>query len=364
MVHLTDPSDQDGTSVPAVATAADGGEPRRPHALLVMDPGTFALLFPGPQQARLQRLARVGSPLCVQDLATPEARERLADVEVLVTSWGAPALTAEVLDAAPHLRAVLHAAGSVRGLVTDAVWDRGLLVTSAAEENARPVAEFTLAAIVLAGKRAPWFAATARTRRDGWSFGQQVGHRELTNRGRTIGVVGFSRIGRRVVELLRVLENDAVLVVDPVADPAEVAAAGAELVDLPELLRRSDVVSLHAPSLPATYRMIGAAELALLRDGATLVNTARGALVDTAALEAECASGRIDAVLDVTDPEPLPPGSVLHDLPNVMLTPHVAGSLGSETRRMSDAALDELERYALGLAPLAPVTRAQLEVIA
>lgn len=336
-------------------------QPHRPEVLLVMDPGTFALQFTTPQRTRLQDLADTGRPLYVSELDSATARRRLAEAEVLLTSWGAPTLTPELVAAAPNLRAVLHCAGSVRGLVSEAVWDRDLLVTSAADANARPVAEFTLAAIIFAGKRAPFLAATARTRRDDWSFGA-LG--DLSNRGRTIGIVGFSRIGRRVVELLRVLETAAVLVADPVADPADVAAAGAEPVGLDELLRRSDVVSLHAPALPATHHLLGAAQLALLRDGATLVNTARGSLVDTAALEAECAAGRLDAVLDVTDPEPLPRTSVLHDLPNVMLTPHVAGSLGSETQRMSDQALDELERYVQGLPPVAPVTRTQLEVLA
>ena len=115
---------------------------------------------------------------------------------------------------------------------------------------------------------------------------------------------------------------------DPYADPAEVRAAGGSLVPLPELLPRCDVLTLHVPALPATRHLIGAAELALLRDGATVINTARGAVLDTAALESECATGRLDAILDVTDPEPLPASSLLYDLPNVMITPHIAGSLG------------------------------------
>jgi len=330
--------------------------------LLLMDPGTYALQFHDEQLARLRALAADPEPTIVSELDSPASRALLARTEVLMTSWGAPTITADHLAAAPRLRAVLHCAGSVRGIASDALWERDVLVTSAADENARPVAEFTLAAIILACKNVPYLAATASERRGGWSFGGI--HGELSNRGRTIGIVGFSRIGRRVVELLDLLETAAVLVTDPTVDAATVAAAGAELVDLPELLRRSDVVSLHAPALPETAGLVGAAELALMQDGAILVNTARGSLVDTAALEKECVSGRITALLDVTDPEPLPAGSVLHDLPNVMLTPHVAGSLGSETRRMSDHALDELERLVRGEPPLAPVTRAHLEVIA
>jgi phosphoglycerate dehydrogenase-like enzyme len=155
-----------------------------------------------------------------------------------------------------------------------------------------------------------------------------------------------------------------VLVADPYANLADVAALGAKLVDLEDLLRASDVLTLHAPELPSTRHLIGGDELTLLRDGATVINTARGSLVDTAALEVECSSGRLDAMLDVTDPEPLPPESPLYDLPNVMITPHIAGSLGSETRRMSGSALEELERFVAGQPPRSLVTPDDLAVSA
>src|SRR6478609_5193201 len=128
-----------------------------------MNQGTFELQFQAPQIERLRQLAVLGEPVRLDDLDGPEARAQLADADVLITSWGAPPITSEHLAAAPRLRAVLHAAGTVRGLVPDEAWDRGIVVTSAADENARPVAEFTLAAIILAGKRAP-FSATAAAR--------------------------------------------------------------------------------------------------------------------------------------------------------------------------------------------------------
>ncbi|MEV0388541.1 hydroxyacid dehydrogenase [Nonomuraea sp. NPDC050643] len=317
----------------------------RSRALLVMDPDTFGVQFGQRQLRRLSALVELPDPIWTPDLDTPAARRRLRESDLLVTSWGCPPLTAERLADAPRLRAIFHCAGTVRPFVTDEVWRRGILVTSAADANAIPVAEFTLAAIIFAGKKAPFLAQDARTHRDDWSY--VTGRGELSNRGRTVGVVGFSRVGRRVVERLRDLEMD-VLVADPYAAGEEVATAGGRLVALPELLRSCDVLTLHVPSLPATRHLIGAAELALLRDGTTVVNTARGAVLDTAAIERECASGRLDAILDVTDPEPLPAHSVLYELPNVMITPHIAGSLGNETRRMSESALDELERHLSG----------------
>lgn len=119
-------------------------------------------------------------------------------------------------------------------------------------------------------------------------------------------------------------------------------------MELDELVRRADVVSLHAPSLPETRQLIDQRRLALMRDGAVLINTARGALVDTDALTEELVSGRLDAVIDTTDPEVLPADSPLYELDNVLLTPHVAGSMGAETERMGWLAVEEIERYARG----------------
>lgn len=335
--------------------------PVRPSGLLVMDRPAFEVQFGSVELTRLHDLVDVREPVRVADLDAPDVSDRLRDVEVLVTSWGCPLLTTDRLARLPRLKAIFHAAGTVRSFVTEEVWRRQILVTNAADENAIPVAEFTVAAIVFAGKKAPFLAAEARANRMNW---WDLGARgELSNLGRTIGVVGFSRIGRRVVDKLRGLDVD-VLVADPYANAADVAALGAKLVELEDLLRASDVLTLHAPELPSTRHLVGADELALLCDGATVINTARGSLVDTAALEAECSSGRLDAMLDVTDPEPLPPESALYDLPNVMITPHIAGSLGSETRRMSASALDELERFVTGQPPRSLVTPDDMAVSA
>ena len=334
----------------------------RPAALIAMWPEAFFQQFDEARIGRLESLVELVTPSPVTDLDDPALAAELARVEVLVTSWGAPRLTAERLERMPALRAVFHAAGTVRGIATEAFWQRGITVTSAAEANSIPVAEFTFASIVLADKRAQFLARDPLAHRDDWRT--RLVTEGYSNLGRTIGIVGFSRIGRRVIALLQQLEEVDVLVADPHADADAVSAAGARLVGLDDLLRRVDVLSLHAPELPETRRMICAAELALLRDGAIVVNTARGSLIDTDALLAECAAGRLDAVLDVTDPEPLPADSPLYRLPNVSITPHIAGSLGTETRRMSDTALDELARWTLGLPLEGEVVLADLGVSA
>lgn len=335
---------------------------RKPKALLLMNRGTLDDQFDAPRMERLAQLVELGNPAWTESLDEPGLTARLAEVEILITSWGVPRLDAARLDRMPRLRAVFHCAGTVRSFVSDELWARGILVTNGADANAIPVAEFTFASILLAGKKAQFLANDARISREDWSYSTARG--ELGNIGRTIGVVGFSRIGRRVVNLLQQLEDVTCLVSDPHADPLAVAAAGGQLVELEQLLDESDVVSIHAPALPQTRHMIGAPQLARLKDHATLINTARGSLVDTEALEAACSTGRIHAILDVTEPEPLPAGSVLYDLPNVVLTPHIAGSLGTETRRMSDIALDELERYLAGKDLLAEVSSEDLRVSA
>ncbi|PRH77164.1 hydroxyacid dehydrogenase [Streptomyces solincola] len=331
----------------------------RPALLLAMGPGIPERLLTDAHRARLAELSRTDPGLVAHDLTapTPAVAAALADAEVLFTCWGATPLTAEVLARAPRLRAVVHAAGSVKHHVTAACWERGIAVTSAAAANALPVAEYTLAVILLAGKRVGRAARRYEELRAGHDWLAELA--DSGNYRRTVGVVGASRIGRRVIELLRPFDLE-VLLYDPYVTDTEAAALGAVRAGLDELCARSDVVSVHAPQLPATYRMIGGRQLALMPDGATLVNTSRGSLVDEGALLPQLVSGRLSAVLDVTDPDVPPPASPLYSLPNVLLTPHVAGSLGNELHRMADAALAELERYARGLPFADPVVPAEL----
>ena len=203
-----------------------------PQALLVMAPSTFAVQF-GPQHLdQLRTAVQLPDPAVVAGF--DEAPHVLAAAEVLLTSWGCPPITHEVLDAAPRLRAIVHAAGSVRGLVPPDIHKRGIEVTTAAHLNAVPVAEYTLAAIIFAGKRALPLAELGRTDPAGWE--QSFTAQNLSNLGRTIGIVGFSRIGQEVLARLPMLDTAAVLVADPFVDPAEVAAAGGTLLPLEEVL--------------------------------------------------------------------------------------------------------------------------------
>lgn len=315
------------------------------RALLVFAPALNRDLVPDALHGRLERLCDLLVKDPVPGFDDPRAAHLLEQVDVLITGWGCPALDAAALDRLPALRAAFHAAGTVKNHVTPACFERGVRITSAAYANAIPVAEFTVAAILLANKRA--FRSQRRYERLRafrlWS-GEFPG---LGNHRKVIGIVGASRIGRMVIEHLGVFGFET-LVYDPFLDPDEAAALGVERCSFDDLLARSDVVSLHAPALAATHHMIDRRALSLMRDGSVLVNTARGSLVDHVALTEALVSRRIDAVLDTTDPEILPADSPLYTLDNVFLTPHIAGSQGAETSRMFALALDELERFAAG----------------
>ncbi|MEV8595424.1 hydroxyacid dehydrogenase [Streptomyces sp. NPDC052012] len=315
-------------------------------------------LFDDATMRRLTALAELDPDLVVDDFAAPAAEKALRDTEVIVSCWGCPPLTQDVLDRAPRLRAVVHAAGSVKHHITDACWRRGLEVTSAAWANALPVAEYTVAFVFLAGKDVLRIRDDYRARRAPHDW--QSAYAGAGNHRRTVGIVGASRIGRRVLELLRPHDLE-LLLHDPYLLPGEAERLGATPVGLDELCSRSDVVSVHAPELPATRHLLSRDRLALMRTGATLINTSRGSLVDQQALTEELVSGRLDAVLDVTVPEVLPPDSPLYDLPNVLLTPHIAGSLGNELHRMAAAAADELERYVTGRPFAHPVSAEEWE---
>lgn len=331
---------------------------RRPRTLLAMAPALGPRLLDDATARRLHEVADLDPDLIADDFGRPEAAAALAQAEVLLTFWGAPRVDARVLAAAPHLRAVVHAAGSVKYLVSDACWDRGITVSSAAEANSVPVAEYTVAMVLLSNKRVLQLREeyrSVRGRPHDWHL--RYGH--AGNYRRTVGIVGASRIGRRVIELLRPYDLQLILY-DPYVSGAEAAALGVRKVGLDALCGASDVVSLHAPELPETRSMIDRRRLGLMRDGATLINTARGSLVDAAAVTEELVSGRLHAVIDVTEPEVLPADSPLYDLPNVLLTPHIAGSVGNELHRMADSAVEEIARYAAGLPFVHGVRREEL----
>jgi phosphoglycerate dehydrogenase-like enzyme len=318
----------------------------RPGIVLAMKPGRTEHVLPDRLLDRLDALGRLLDREPLQTFEDERARRLLPETEILITGWGAPYVGRDVLSAAGGLKIVAHAAGTVKGIIGDEVFEAGIAVSHAAEANSVPVAEFALAAILFAGKQVFRFREfyTSDRNRDRTYSMQRLA---IGNYGRTVGIVGASRIGRRVIELLKPFDFK-VLLFDPTLSTTECAAIGVEKADLDTLMRNADIVSLHAPSLPSTRHMIDAQKLALMKDGATLINTARGAIIDEVALLLTLSTGRIDAIIDVTDPEIPDPPSAFYDLPNVFLTPHIAGAVGLERTRLGEMAIDEIERLLKG----------------
>lgn len=313
--------------------------------MVVQDPAHVADMLYGPGLGLLTATgARPTHPTPFPHFESEEAQAALASVDVLITGWGAPRLTQRHLDSATRLRYVLHAGGQASHFLP-ANPRRDIELSNAGWINAIPVAEFTFAMIVLANKQAFRTRNLYLQRRD--FINRELEFPTAGNRSKVVGIVGASRIGRIVMERLGDIEV-TIKLFDPHVASAEAMRLGAELVSLEELMATSDIVSLHPPLNETTQGMVAAHHLALMKDGATLINTARGQIVDQDALVAELSTRRIDAILDVTYPEVLPGSHPLYDLPNVFLTPHISGSMGTEIGRMGAHVASELSRIVSG----------------
>lgn len=315
---------------------------RRPRALFVLRDDAYPRIYGPEQRTAIDEIVEIVGPQRSAPALAADWRV-LEDVEVLLSGWGAPVMDAAFLDRAPALRLVLYGAGAVRGFATDALFERGVKLSSANAANAIPVSEFAVAAILLSLKHV-WRFARRRP-----PYAPDPERQAVPGAYHSVvGLAGLGTIGRLVRERLRPFDLH-VLAHDPYCSPREARELNVELVALEELFARSVVVSLHVPLYDATRGLITRRQLSLLPPGATFVNTARGGLVRHDEL-AEVFSSRPDlqAVLDVTDPEPLHAGDPLLELPNVVLTPHIAGSLGLECLRLGDTVLSELRHYVAG----------------
>lgn len=286
--------------------------------------------------------------------------ELLEQTEIIFSGWGAPVFDTTFLELMPELEAIFYAAGTMKSLLTDKVWERGISISTANTINAIPVAEYTLSMILFSLK-------------NGWPITRKVREnrtfqfREFSPLGlykRTIGLISLSQVGRKTLELLKPFDVDVVYY-DPFV-PAETGKGmGAEKVSLEELFKISDVVSLHAPLLPDTEGLITGELIGSMKQDATFINTARGAVVKEQEL-VDILKNRHDltAILDVTDPEPPSKESELFDLDNIVVTPHIAGSAGSETLRLGDAMLEEAKRYVNGEPLYHRITKEQYQRMA
>lgn len=311
------------------------------RALVFCPPGLEGQVFP---PAVLDQISR--SATLLREVVDPanwrDASGALSRADVIISTWGMPVLDSEFLQAAPALKAVFYAAGSVKGFVTEESWERDIVVSSAWAANGIPVAEYSFATILLSLKR---FWHFSRLSREGLSS------RELHVPGcyhSKVGLVSLGAVGRATARMLHPLEVD-LLGHDPFLPGEQAAELGVSLVSLEELFRECDVISLHTPWIPATERMITGGLIASMKEGATLINTSRGAVIaEDEMIEVLRRRPDLSAVLDVTYPEPPAEDSPLRSLPNVLLTPHIAGSVQGECARLGSWMAEELRHFVGG----------------
>ncbi|HEY0947331.1 MAG TPA: hydroxyacid dehydrogenase [Opitutaceae bacterium] len=312
------------------------------NGLIVLNEHAFELIYGSELYAEIARRVHLVAP--PQTGATLQADSSiLRDVDVIFSGWGAPLMDEAFLAAAPRLRVVFYGAGTIRGFVTDAFWAREIVVTSAYAANAVPVSEYTVAAILFSLKHGWRFALGTKR------LGRFPEHTVAPGAyGTRVGLISLGTIGRLVRERLRPFDLH-VSVHDPFLTAAQAKQLDVQAASLEEVFQTCDVVSLHAPWLKETEGMIKARHFEVMKPGATFINTARGAIVqEDDLIRVFQQRPDLTAVLDVTHPEPPAPDSPLFTLPNVVLTPHIAGSSDRECRRMGRLMIDEFERWIRG----------------
>jgi phosphoglycerate dehydrogenase-like enzyme len=283
---------------------------------------------------------------------------KLRDVEVILATWGMPRFGEAEFTALPKLKAVFYAAGNVKAFAQPLV-DRDIVLVSAWAINAIPPAEMCFAQILLTLRG--YFRAVRQYRemkthaaKSFWRPGAAA---------ETIGLIGLGHIGSRLATMLRDLPVN-VIAHDPFLTPTRAAELGVESVSLADLFKRSYIVSNHIPDLESTRGTLNAALFNSMRDGATFINTGRGAQVVEADLIATMQTRPdLTALLDVTWPEPPVAESPLWTLPNVVISPHIGGTIGNEVTRLSDCALEEFTAWQAGKPLRYQVTREILKTM-
>jgi len=321
-------------------------ETTKPRVLVLPGPTLYHRLFDGAADARLREIADVTFNESDDKWTSERLAEEIGPYDGLVTCWGSPVITPEVLDAAPKLKVIAHSAGSVKFLIREHVLERGIKVSSASIAMAPAVAEFSLILTFLGLRPVHEYDYGMRRGVRQWDSQEAFGvGREIASS--RIGVVGVGMVGRLYIQKAVALGAE-VCVYDPYLNDAAAVSLSVTKLELDDLFATCPIVVIHAPTTPETHHMIGAKQLALLPDNGYLVNTARSWVVDQDALLAELQSGRIRAALDVFDQEPMALDSPFRTLPNVLLTPHIAGATMQTRIRQGECAVRDLENAFAG----------------
>jgi len=319
------------------------------NGLFILKSDALERIYPAQVMDAIAELVHLTIPPQTSDSirANPKL---LSEIDLIFSGWGAPVLDEAFMQAAPNLKAFFYGSGSIRSFMRDAFWARNIPITTAGPANAIPVAEYTLSQILF-GLKAGWqFNARCKppgsARIGGWNA-----HAAVPSAGAyrsTVGLVSLGTIARLVLGHLKSFDV-RVIAYDPFASAEEASDFGVELCSLNDVFRDSDVVSVHTPDLPETHRMITGDLLSSMKKNTTFINTARSAVVrHDEMIDVLVRRPDLWAVLDVTEVATEAEYRRLQELPNVTLTPHIAGSIGPECARMGNYMVDELKRFLAG----------------
>ena len=267
----------------------------------------------------------------------------LSHIEVIFGTWGIPCFTDYHFSCMPNLKAVFYAAGNVKAFAEPLI-QRDIILVSAWDINAIPVAEMCLSQILLSLRG--YFRATRRYR--SLKTGEAKSFARSGVFGETVGLIGLGKIG---VRLRRLLAGYPIKVIayDPFLSPERAEELDVELVSLNQVFERSLVISNHTPDLDSTQGILTATHFEAMRDGATFINSGRGTqVVEEGLIRVMSARPDLTALLDVTSPEPPPDDSVYWELSNVIISPHIGGTIGDEVVRLADCVIEEYERWMAG----------------
>ena len=327
----------------------------RPNLLLACNRGVREGCLTSADVERLERVADWSWFECEgggiettneDPTAAEELIARVGDKDGLIVCHGSPTVDDRVLDAAPKLRIVGELEGDrfASRLDLEALWRRGVRTVDTNNASSYPVADWALALMLIAVRNGSCHyrrMIAGETRVDAAAL--ETGAGTLT--GREIGLVGCGHMGRRLIRLLQPFEPARVWVHDPYLPTEMAEVVGFVQTSLEHVLGHCGVIVCLAPLTPGTRRMIGKAELDLIRPGCTFVNVSRGPIVDPQALIERLKRGDITAGLDVFDPEPVPPDSEILELSNVFLSPHIGWYSPAVKEQYFTLMVDELERF-------------------
>ena len=331
---------------------------------LANNAGTVDYVYSTAAKERLKSLVDidVNKVYCQEDLETNP--EQFKDVEYIFSTWSMPGGTEEKDDFAkcfPNLKALFYAAGSVKYFGQHYL-NKGVRLFSAFAANAIPVAEFTMAQILLANKG--YFQSMRMVRRGHYDRAVEYSKSHQGNYNSKIGIIGAGMIGRKVIQLLRKFKLEF-YVYDEFLPKKEIKALGAKKASLETIFSECDVVSNHLANVPATVGIFKEEHFRSMKKNTVFINTGRGAQVDEPGFLKVMRERRdICALLDVTVKEPPEEDSDFYKLDNIFLTPHIAGSQSNEVERMADYMIDEFERVLEGKAAQHEITQERFERMA